>query len=81
MHLQPPEAAFKGLSSGQLTGLFNMHLGISFLFKKGKKSKSLQNRENKNVEIGVSKFSLYFPYVLAGFPLVSDGPMVWDLCN
>ena len=35
----------------------------------------------KNVKIEFSTISLNFPYVSACFPLVSDGPMVRDLCN
>ena len=52
---------------------------ISLLFKKGKKSKI--SKIGKNVKIGNSPISFNFPYVLAGFLVVSDGPMVRDLCN
>ena len=47
--------------------------------------KKVNNRKIRNIE-KIEKsanypISLYFHYVLAFFPLVSDGPMVRDLCN
>ena len=38
-------------------------------------------KSEKHVKIEFSTISFYFPYDLACFPLVSDGPMVRDLCN
>ena len=51
-------------------------VAVSALFKNGKNLKNLQNRTNR-------KFSnvALFSCVSAWFPLVSDGPMVRDLCN
>ena len=55
------------------------HARFSFLFKKGKNPETTQSL--KNVKIENSQTSVDFPYVLGGFPLVSDGRMVRDLCN
>ena len=58
---------------------FNRLYG-NFLFgQKSDKSTNQQNPQKRKNKFLL--FSRYFPYVLSGFPLVSDGPMVRDLCN
>ena len=65
------EEAFKGLK-GSLWE-------FPFCPKKTKHRKI--HKTGKNVNIGDSPISVFFPYVLVYFPLVSDAPMMRELCN
>jgi hypothetical protein len=54
------------------------YIAVSFLFKKVKNNKSAKSKNNAKSYI--LQFRCFL-YAFACFPLVSDGPMVRDLCN